>query len=370
MGVIMHHPHSSPCLRVDLRAIQQNYRLLQEKLGPAHCGAVVKANAYGVGAIPVSQALYKVGCREFFVATPEEAFELRETMPHADAAIAVFSGIFPGQEADMARLNITPVLNTLWQIELWKQYAESCEKTLPAILHVDSGINRLGLDMSDIETLAGKPELLEGFNLRYVISHLACAPDPVDPHNALQKKRFDSMRAMLPKTKYSLANAYAVFLNEEYHYDLARVGVAFYGTNPTIGDNPMQQVLSLSAPILQVHTIQKGEAVGYDKTFIADKETRIATIALGYADGMPWKLSGHGVAYVDYHPAPFAGRVSMDYITLDVTDVPESLLSIGKEVEFIGRHSPLDVVAQKANTIPYVILTRLGKRFRRHYDHG
>jgi alanine racemase len=353
-------------LTVDLGAVRRNYRAMRAAFSGAEVAGVVKANAYGLGIGAVAPALAREGCRTFFVATAAEAFKLRGLLPNA--AIHVFDGIGPGEEADFAEHRIVPVLNSLPQVETWRAYAHAKERSMPADLHLDTGMSRLGLDAVEQSRLQANPDRLEGIELDAVISHLAVADDPAHPMNEAQRAAFAAISGGLPGRRRSLANSSGVFLGTAFHFDLARVGVALYGANPTPGaPSPVAQVIRLQGRILQVRSVDAARTVGYGATHRISRPSRIATVALGYADGYPLAMSNHGTAFLDNHEIPVVGRVSMDLTTVDVTDLPEGLAAPGRLVDFMGPNVSVDAVAERAKTIPYTILTGLGRRPYRIY---
>jgi alanine racemase len=353
-------------LTVDLGAVRRNYRAVREYLNGAEVAGVVKADAYGLGVGRVASSLWREGCRTFFVATATEGFELRRTLPDAD--IHVFDGIQPGDEAEFAQARILPVLNSLQQIELWRAHALSRGRPLPADIHLDTGMSRLGLDAAEQRRVLARPDHLKGIALDCVISHLAVAEAPMNPLNGKQRAAFGEIAHGLPGRRRSLANSSGVFLGPEFHFDLARVGVALYGANPTPGrPSPMVQVIRLQGRILQVRSVDAQRSVGYGATHRVTRPSRIATVALGYADGYPLAMSNLGTAFLDNHEIPVVGRVSMDLTTVDVTDLPDGLAVPGRLVDFIGPNKDVDAVAERAKTIPYTILTGLGRRLHRIY---
>ncbi len=351
-------------LTIDLAALRHNYRTIAARVAPARAAAVVKADAYGLGADKAAPAFYAAGCRDFFVAHLGEAVALKPFLP-ADATLYVLNGLQPGTEAAAAREKIVPVLNSLEQVENWRNLAQSLGSTLPALLQVDTGMSRLGLSAKELDRLANDPSLLDGIEIKYVMSHLASGDEPDNPANAAQLAAMKAALARLPKAPVAFANSGGSFLDRGYHFDLARPGVALYGVGPAGGG--IRPVLTLSARVIQVREIEPGAAVGYGGTFVAERPMRIATIAVGYADGWLRALSNRGSAYFGDVRLPVAGRVSMDSITLDVSALPEGTLKLGSLVELIGPHQTLDDVARDSGTIPYEILTALGHRYARVY---
>ena len=356
----------SAILHIDLAAIVENWRLLAARAAPGAVAGVVKANAYGLGADKVAPALRAAGCRHFFVAHLAEGIALRETLG-SGPVIAVLNGFAPGADSDAA---LVPVLNSLGDVLAHAAAGRSAGQARRALLHLDTGMARLGLDAVEQARLVADHSLLAGLDLLYIMSHLACADEPDHPLNAEQAARFDRACAVLPKFKRSFANSSGLFLGADYASDLARPGCALYGINPTPGlPNPLRQVLRLEAPVLQIREIPAGASVGYGASFMAARPSRIATIAVGYADGYLRSLSGQGGAAYRGLMLPLVGRVSMDLITLDVTDVPG--LVPGDAVTLIGGAAPSpDDLAARAGTIGYEILTSLGARYRRAYGAG
>lgn len=355
------YPHTAT-LEVNLAAIAANYRLLKERHARKNIAAVVKANAYGLGVEAVSKVLWKEGCREFFVATLEEGVELSELLPQA--SVGIFNGLAAGEEETYQRLRLTPVLNDVGQVERVAKLAVS-SKQLAAILHIDTGMTRLGLSEQDLKTLLNR-QLLTA-NCQFVMSHLACANDPRDAKNAEQLARFKAALQLLPGAKASLCNSSGLFLASEFHFDLARPGCALYGINPTSGSNPMQPVACLSAPLLQVRTLEQDETVGYGATGAARKGSRIAIAALGYADGWLRDLSNRGFAWLEGHKVPVLGRISMDMLALNISEVPEAKLTPASRAEFINAQQTVDDIAAACGTIGYEIFTRIGTRVKRIY---
>jgi alanine racemase len=348
-------------LTIDLGAIVANWRLLCAR-HPGETAAVVKADAYGLGAAQVAPALAAAGCRQFFVAHLGEALALRPLVP---AAIAVLNGLESGRAADYAAHGITPVIGSLAELAAWQAASSALGVALPTILHADTGMARLGFSPDELATLRAEPGRLAGLRLDYLMTHLACAEDPDDPFNAVQAARFREIAAQFPGVPTSFANSSGLFLGADFHAHLARPGAALYGINPTPhAANPMAPVVALTAPILQIRDVQPGESVGYNRYWVARRPSRIATLAIGYADGYLRALSSKTTARFDAIPVPLVGRVSMDLTTFDVTDTdaaPGDLLTL------IGPHHGADALAIDAGTNGYEILTSLGRRYQRRY---
>jgi len=353
-------------LTIDLSALVANWRLLAGRVAPAVCAAVVKADGYGLGLERVGAALHRAGARRFYVALPEEGFRLRRTLP--DAEIFVLNGLFPGLEQALLDARLWPVLNDLGQVEQWSRFASSGRKPLPAVIQIDTGMNRLGLPEVELETLLARPELLAPLQVLTVMSHMACADEPDHHLNQAQLAHFRRLAGRLAAPRTSLAASSAIFLGPDFHCGEVRPGIALYGGNPTPGrPNPMAQVIDLKARVLQVRELDRIPTVGYGATFSGVAGSRIATISLGYADGYLRSLSNSGCVFVGDVPVPVAGRVSMDLVTLDVSRLPPGQPRPGDLVTCIGAAQPVDAVASAAGTIGYEILTALGRRFHRVY---
>ncbi len=357
-------------LTIDLDAVADNYRRLCAALGGTACAAVGKADAYGLGMARVAPALARAGARIFFVAQMEEAMALRAMFP-VEVEIYVLNGLGTDPAAEFQAGRVHPVLNSLGEIDAWAAVARAAGRALPAAVHIDTGMSRLGLPDDELEALAADRGRLAGIDLRYLVSHLACADRPEHPLNAEQLRLFRAARACLPDAPASFANSSGIFLGADYHLDLARPGVALYGVNPTPGQpNPMRQVVRLHGKILQVREIDASRTVGYGATHRAAGPTRIATVAVGYADGYLRSLSNRGSAWLGDRRVPVVGRVSMDLITLDVTGASAEAARPGAFVDLIGADLSTDEVAEAAGTIGYEILTSLGRRYHRVYRGG
>lgn len=355
-------------LSIDLSAIQTNYRRLAALAPRAEAAAVVKADAYGLGASRVALTLFKAGCRTFFVADLAEAFALSSAFPDA-ARIYVLNGLQPGVEAACAARGIAPVLNSLEQARRW---AFEGGAGIACALQVDSGMGRLGLSAGEMSALTQDSEVAGRLRIDLVMSHLACADMPACPTNRAQLERFAELSARLPNARRGLANSGGVLLGADFQIDLIRLGVSLYGVEAALGGPRLEPVVGLAARVIQVRKVQAGDRVGYGGDHVQMAPGQIATIAVGYADGWPRGLSGRGRAFYKGVALPFAGRVSMDSITLDVSALaPLGLsLKLGDEVELLGPRQTLADVAEQADTIAYEILTRLGRRFHRTYSEG
>ena len=435
----------TPTLTVSLPAIVANWQTLRARFTGDECAAVVKADAYGLGAVAVSQALEKAGCHTFFVATLEEGIALREALP--DVRILVFHGVLAGEEFAFAAHQLIPVLNSLPQIERWKPVAAEHVHAVSA-LHIDTGMARLGLQPAEFGSLVARErDVLAACRVGLIMSHFACAPDPDHPLNAEQLTRFEAARMHAPHIPASLCNSGGIFLPRAFHFHLARPGCSLYGIAPQarsadakreagsasplageatrlsehrelsrsgegashraeahhhtpspnpstreidadasisrarspqgeraspaapLAHNPMHHVATWNAPILMTRTLEREQTIGYGASATAAKGTRIATVASGYADGYSRHLSNKAVGYIGEHKINLLGRVTMDMLCFDVTNVPESLTHEGAPITLLGDRDGIrvDDVAEAAGTIGYEVLTRIGARVKRVY---
>jgi alanine racemase len=331
-------------------ALVSNWRWLAAQSGSAACGAAVKANGYGLGAVEVVTRLRKAGCRDFFVATWAEAAELANVI--GDANLSVLHGV---READMAlaaRINARPVLNSAEQIARWRAAGGGlCD------VMVDTGMNRLGL--SPDEATSG---LLDDLRIGTLMSHLACADEDV-PMNAAQLAAFRAVVAGTPARRASLANSAGICLGSDYAFDLTRPGLALYGGLPraqAVGH--IRQVVTPQAEVLQVRAIKAGDSVGYNATWSAPVDCRVAIINLGYADGYLRSFSDCGSASFDGHRLSAIGRVSMDLVALLVPD--GCYIAAGASVTV--DYDP-GVASRQSGLSPYELLTGLGRRYDREW---
>lgn len=363
-------PDARSVLTIDLAALAANWRHIADRVHPAACAGVVKADGYGLGITDVAKALERTGCRTFFVATLAEGRAVRAALPAV--VVYVLDGLLPGAAAQYAAMDLRPCLSSLDEIREWAAWCGADRRPAPAAIHIDTGMQRLGLTPAEVDALAGpEREILAAFPISLVMSHLACADVAAHPLNETQRTTFLALAQRLPRAPLSLANSAGAFLDPSFHLDLVRPGIALYGGRASSDiPNPMRPVARLSARILQVRTVPSGTPVGYGATFIAPDERRIATVAAGYADGFLRALSGPTErpgprVTLDGHRVHVVGRVSMDVIALDVTGVPEREACRGAWVELIGPGSGLDQLADHAGTIGYELLTRLGRRSHR-----
>lgn len=342
-------------LRIDLDAVLANWRALDAMTSAAtETGAVVKADSYGLGAARVAQVLARAGARKFFVAAAEEGAAVRQALGEGPE-IFVFSGHMAGDTEMIRDMGLIPMLNSVEQV---KRHHD----TLPGAafgVQLDTGMNRLGLEPADwaavsAELIAAGPKL--------VMSHLACSDEPDHPMNALQLKNFRAMTDGLG-LKRALSATGGILLGPDYHFDVTRPGIGLYGGLPFTAARP---VVTLSLPVVQIRKVAPGETVGYANSWTAARESRIATVAAGYADGLSRRLSGKATLWAGDTPCPLVGRVSMDLITVDVTDLAE----VPQSLDILGPHQGVDALAEIAGTIGYEILTSLGQRYRRAYVGG
>jgi alanine racemase len=357
-------------LTVDLAAIAANWRGLRDAGRadgkPIDCAAVLKADAYGTGASIVGPRLAAEGCRQFFVAHIEEGIALRGVLP--EHPIYVLNGLLPGTEADFVQYGLTPVMNHLGQLNAWRAAAQRFSRPLDAVIHIDTGMHRLGFSPEEGQMLGNDRARLRGLRLALLMSHLVVAEEPDNPINGEQLSRFRSFVRTMPGAPASLANSSGIFLGPDYHFDLLRPGAALYGINPLPGrPNPMLSTVTLHARILQVRRIDALQTVGYGAAWRSARPSRVATIALGYADGYFRTLINRTHVHLAGHKVPVIGRISMDLVTIDVTDVPEADSQPGAGVEILGPHMTADDLAEHARTNAYEVMTALGRRYARVY---
>lgn len=357
-------------LTINLSALSDNYRLFQEKVG-ANCAVagVVKADAYGLGLKPVVETLDSLKCPQYFVATLDEAIQLRAI--NAQTPVAVLGGLFHGAEEEYLAQNITPILNSPDDMARWQNLARTKSKTLPAFLHIDTGMNRLGLSHDEIQNVINDKTLLDGIEIKTIMTHFACADEKDHALTTQQASQFATYIDAFPHSTVSLANSPGLFRDDTFHYDMVRPGIALYGGNPMPEtNNPMRSVVDLSSRILQIRRCKKGETIGYGASHKFEKDTLTATVGVGYADGFlrsaALKNEKQKTFYYQGIPCPIIGRVSMDLITIDLSAV-ETPIKQGDMVEILGPHQTIDDLAETLGTIPYEILTSLGHRYHRTY---
>ncbi len=345
-------------LKVDHAAIVENWRFFKKQAPSAAVSAVVKADAYGLGSVNASRALAQAGARIFFTATSAEAVLVRRALGEGPQ-IFVLNGPTKDDVGVYAAAKLTPILNSMTQIQLWDQRGA-------AGLHIDTGMNRLGIGPEELTHAA---RALKDVSMALVMSHLACASDVKHEFNATQLRRFVDAASLFPKASRSLASTGGALIGPDYHFDLIRPGIGLYGSGGLDADNPKLNVAaSIDAPILQVREVEPGETFGYGGVFTAAQKMRTATVALGYADGYLRSLSTRGYGFLGGAKRPILGRVSMDLIIIDVTGCAEA--QPGAMVEFLGPNAPIDEVAALANTAPYELLTTFAGTVRKTGVHG
>jgi alanine racemase len=355
---------SQAILTVDLDALAKNWLSLSKRTRGVECAAVVKADAYGIGLAPAAKKLLAAGCESFFVAHLGEAEALRALTP--DACVFVLNGLAPGAAPLYARQNLLPVLGSLPEMEEWAEFcaAEGCR--YEAAVHIDTGMNRLGLNKPDYTKALN---LIEAFTPVLIMSHFVSAEDSSAPRNRAQIERFEEACGVFPAMRASLCNSSGMFLEEAPFFDLTRPGYALYGGNPTPGcDNPMQPVVELQAFILQVRDVRAGETAGYGARWRAPSRRRLATVGIGYADGLLRSASCGDIGadvYAGGAYCPVVGRISMDLSLIDITEA--GALQRGDRVEILGEHISVDDLGSWAGTIGYEVLTSLGRRYKRVY---
>jgi len=360
-------------LTIDLDAIVANWRKLEKMAVPAECGGVIKADAYGCGIAPVARALAGAGCKTFFVATLDEARAARDALPQA--AIYVLDGFFQNCGDAYAKINARPMIGDLNELAEWDVFCRRSGWEGGAGIHIDTGMNRLGLTIAEAQGII--PRINAGdHGITLVLSHLVCAETLHHPQNAKQLSTFREIASLFSGVPASLANSSGIFLGAQFQFDLVRPGAALYGINPTPeADNPMQGVVDLKARIVQIRSIDKGETVGYGGTWTARRPTRLAIVSAGYADGY-FRAGGSNdgtrgaEVIVAGKRCPVAGRVSMDLIAVDVTDLEKNAVRRGHLVTLIGEGITVDELAHHFGTIGYEVLTSLGPRYARVYKGG
>lgn len=326
---------------------------------------VVKADGYGLGAVPVARRLWAEGARRFFVARLEEGEALRAGLGRErPATIYVLDGLTAGAGRRLVEAELTPVLTSLPQVSEAAAVARALGRPLPVGLHVDTGMSRQGVTLDEARALALSTDRLRGLDLALVMSHMGAATDPADPHNARQLERFVAARALFSEAEASLAASAGIFLGADYRFDLVRPGVSLYGGGPEERpDERLQAVARLTAPILDIRTVRAGERLGYGSGVVLERTTRVAIVGAGYADGVIRAARGQGYAW-------FAGArrrlliVNMDLLAIDLGDADGQ---IGAAVELLGEHARLDDLATAAGTVAHEVLTRLGRRGERVY---
>ncbi len=349
-------------LIVDLGALQNNYRILCEDLKPdIQCAPVVKANGYGLGMLSVAESLWNMGAQTFFVAQVQEGIELRQALPQAQ--IYVFSTLVAGDQDALCEHQLIPVLCQEDQLYHWHQHALKLNQKLPCAIHIDTGLVRTGFQETALQKIS--PKLFEFLDLKLILSHLACPYSPEHPMNQAQLVQFQRLVSYLPPAPRSLANSGGICLGPDYHFDMVRPGLSLYGS--TLTSSRFQPVVHIFAQIVQIEDLPTGTSIGYDTTFKTLTPSRIATLAIGYADGLLRSLSNNGYVFANNQRFPIVGRISMDLMTIDITEEHAPQLQCGDWVEISGANILLDELAIWSGTAPWEILTNLGSRYSRFY---
>ncbi|MGV3552317.1 alanine racemase [Rhizobium sp.] len=355
-------------LTIDTNAVVANWQTLAGLSGKAETAAVLKADAYGLGATEIGRILHHAGCRTFFVVTVDEGRALRRILP--TARIIVLAGLWRGWERQIIEADLIPALSSQEQLSDFRAMGRSH----PFVLNFDTGMNRMGFNVTEA---AGLAEMAEKPVM--VMSHLACADDRVHPLNARQRQSFEAVQRAFEGIESSLASSGAIFLGSDYHCDLTRPGIALYGGQPLSGEtNAIRQVVRCEARILQIRDVKAGDFVSYGATHRLARDSRLAIVGAGYADGWQRSMSGSGVALrhaveqggsgtIAGEMVPVIGRVTMDLTIFDITDLPEGSVCPGDYVSLFGDGISLDDAAHAAGTISYELLTSLGKRYERRY---
>lgn len=356
---------STPVLQIDKSVIRENYLNLEKLAHSSKIAAVVKADCYGLGADVLPPFYEELGCREFFVACVEEGIRLRHALSNGDSKIFILNGVFTDTAPILHEHSLIPVINDLDQLALWQGFARSKSCILPVVIHIDTGLNRLGIGPSEISGL----EQFEGLEIELLMSHFASSDIEDSKQNDGQIRLFEEISARLPGLRRSICNSAGIFHQNPKHYDMVRPGAALCGliTHPE-ATKYINNPISLQAPIIAMRELSPGQQVGYNATFEATDNMRIATLPIGYADGYMRIHSNQGLMYLDNKPVKVLGRVSMDLTVIDVSDIDPAKLSPGTMVEIFGLNQTPSDLAAMVDTVPQEIITSLGKRLERKYN--
>lgn len=362
-------PYAPAIMAIDLGAVRYNYDKIKDFVGPStRVAAVIKANAYGFGAIPTSQTLYSAGCRDFCVANINEALEVRPNLP-MDARLYCMNGVQPGSSALLDQHNIIPTLLSPEQAAHHNLYALQQGKRLPVAIHVDTGLSREGMTADEID------DLLQGQSLSHLdvvlcLSHLSSADEPNNPHNDVQKNAFCTLADRFPQAERSFANSHGIARGQDFHFSMVRPGMALFGYCSSLNDLlGLKPALTVSARIVRNRHLSPGQTVGYNALFEAPKPMTIALINVGYADGIIRSLTNKGFVTIGGFKAPIVGKISMDFTTIDITTLPKHLTAPGSWVEIVHEAESFEALADTAGTCTYEITARLSQRFHRLYRH-
>ena len=355
-------------LEIDLKSLSDNYLKIKQKVN-RNCivAATVKSNAYGLGVNKVLPVLINSKCKHFFVASTDEAIEIRKINKKVD--IFILNGLVLNNLSIISKYQLIPVINDLKQLKKIERYQGKFNKKLKIAIHFDTGMSRLGLDQDESTNLVkNKSKLIKHSNLVLIMSHLACADDPKNKKNQTQLKKFEKIRTHFPNCLHSISNSGGVLLGRKYNLDMVRPGISLYGGKCQIKEKKLyKNVVSLKSKLIQTREINKGDTVGYGATFKAKKKMKVGTFAIGYGDGFSRLFSNNCKIYLDNKKIDLIGRVSMDLVTVDLTNFINMKQISSKEFEFIGNKNSINTICESINTIPYEILTNLGKRYQRRY---
>jgi alanine racemase len=350
-------------LYVDRDIVASNYLKLKEFVGPkVECAANIKANAYGLGVMPIMSCLSKAGCNKFFVTNLDEALEVRNSSVTDE--VYVINGINSGEEAYFAQNHIIPVLNTQEQFTVYNNYCRKKNKSFEAVLNIDTGINRFGFPVEEAIELVKKGFFDQKANIQFLMSHIACSTKSCVSYNKKQLALMNNLQDIFQKP-VSFADSGSIYLGQDYCFDIVRLGIMLYGVSSERFD--LKPAISLASPIIQIRKVDKDLFVGHDHSYKIGKDSVLATIPIGYADGMHRSISNKASFYINGHPVTIAGQMSMDFTVLDVTNIPEQDLFLGAEVEILGENSTIEKMAECAGTTCHDILTSLSYRLQRIY---